>query len=341
MPHLLYALDQLAQGIPRDQDLTTSRIAVIGDRGCGKTSFTARWCHGGLPLLKCPDISTVEDIYHRSIYYPALTGSSNYNEYSKLQLHLLSNVVEFCETGLSDSLGDREPIPQSRRNDILDVEVLEGADFEQADYSELATLQINQTDGFMLCFDVTRAESLEYVRLLYRQIWKIRGDDVPIVICAMKSDVFHEEREVELRQVAELCDELQLHMDETFFEVSAFEDYGIHESFYRILGDIEAHKKMLRDQRKLKDDEITQCGLSEKLATFDKAPSFMAPRDDSNQTTKIALDESPQTSVTPESADTEKYSQYSHSRKERSRQMALPQKSETNKRAFSCGCVIC
>ncbi|SCU88062.1 LADA_0E07954g1_1 [Lachancea dasiensis] len=255
MSVLFDAEESPEKALPRELDLSTSRIAVVGDRGCGKTWVAVRWCYGSLKLLNLADTGGAEDIHSRKIYYQPLVKSQNYLEHSRLQLDLLTNLVEVEllksneVAHVSEGAADSDATSQDCDVDVLNVQVLEGLNFEQSDYIELKAVQIKQTDGFLLCYDVTNLQSFQYIKLIYRQIRKLRGDDVPILVCALKSDLLLTEGAVDMPHVAELCDELQVDMDREYLELSALEDFGVNEAFYRLLKDIDAHKEQLRKRQ--------------------------------------------------------------------------------------------
>ncbi|CEP62053.1 uncharacterized protein LALA0_S04e06678g [Lachancea lanzarotensis] len=384
---LLYDMSLPETSLPRELDLLNARIAVLGCRGCGKTSLSARWCRGSTPLPESDAYNIGEDIFRRKMLYPALVGSKNFSEYNMMQLHLISNIVEFELEKVQKEyqnavVAANASVPhQEDGKDIFEAHVLDGADAMQADYSELVALQMGQVDGFMLCFDVTSQESVETVVLLHRQICKLRGDQIPMVLCALKSDVGPEERIIDLRQVADLCDELQLDMDTSFFEVSALEEFGVHEAFYKLLRDIDSHKEALRKKRAAIDEEVLSGGssaLQSTLVDSEKRSSTFSPtkvatgsswpkssvssggktvstgssrkpsrnlesRDNSTQLAKLSEDSSVQADDT---SDTEKCSSGVTPEKARSLQMSQPHNTEKSKakkrdKAFSCGCVIC
>ncbi|SCU93915.1 LAFA_0F18910g1_1 [Lachancea sp. 'fantastica'] len=283
MVPLLYDMNPAEMSTPRELDLSNARIAVLGSRGCGKTTLCARWCRGSAPLPESDAYNYGEELFCRKILYPALMSSKSYSEYYAMQLSLMRDLLESelekvqnypsCHEAAMDELDDYG-------QDIVKVQVLDGADAMQADYSELAALQMNQVDGFMLCFDVRSPESVETVELLHRQIWKLRGEKVPLVLCALKSDIELEDRAIELRQVAEMCDELQLDMDTAFFEVSALEQFGVHECFYKMLRDIDSHKELLRKERVAAEEELVSgvsSGVQGLSSDSELARSTMSP----------------------------------------------------------------
>lgn len=221
---------------------------MVGERGCGKTTLALRWCYGNVARAETQELMEGNEILHRKFYRPALRQSPSWMRYLELQMAMRGEPAS-VELRRSETVVEDEA-ENSWGKDALDVQVLEGADFEQADYSELAALQTLQTDGFMLCLDLGNARSLENLRLIYERVWKLRGDEVPVVLCALKADLPEEEQEIYPAQIAEFCDELRLDMDTMYFEVSAVEEFGMNESFYALLRGIESHKRTLRHESK-------------------------------------------------------------------------------------------
>ncbi|SCU86844.1 LAME_0D07866g1_1 [Lachancea meyersii CBS 8951] len=368
MVALLYDMEMPEANGPREMDLATSRIAVLGARKCGKTWLCNRWCRGSLPLPDADDVDIGEDIFSRKILYPALANSNSCSEYSLLQLHMISNLLE-CEKQNEDCTKESQVPSETPKKDVTDVQVLDGADAMQADYSEVVALQIKQTDGFVLCIDVTNPESVENIELLHRQLCKLRGDKIPIVLCALKSDLEQDEKVVDLDQIVELCDDLQLDMDKSFFEVSALEDFGVQEVFYKVLRDIDLYKDWLRKERMLGTEEPSQSVSTPSTASLAKVSSIssfakssylpsatktiykksandLALRSNSNPLAKLSETSSTELRTASEKdVNSERYL----AGKARKAQSKQPSKSPnfTNtkdgkrKHSFPCGCVIC
>lgn len=233
----LYNLSAGGDQIPREFDYSTSRIAVMGAPKCGKSSLIVRWVHG---FYDPKALDYVEDIYHKHVHYPALVRSSTSKEYKMKELQLKSHSIE----GICNASLDGWPMCSDRRSGALDVQVLDGQNLELIDYSELRSLQIKQTDGFILCFDISEPDTLEDIPNYLRHIWHLKDRDVPVVLCATKTD--SQTVNINMERVIEICEELDINFENCFFETSALEDFGISEAFFRTLVLIEESKRNLR-----------------------------------------------------------------------------------------------
>ncbi|SCU86679.1 LAMI_0D03158g1_1 [Lachancea mirantina] len=200
-----------------------ANITVMGDKGSGKSSLILRW----VCKYFDPSVDHVDELHERSVCYSALVGSDSPRQYDALQLELKCNMGG----------------PEERKSHAtMKVQVLDGPNLEVIDYSELSNLQTMQTDGFVVCFESTNPESLESVPAYVSHIWQLRGEGVPIVLCATKTDLVSQ-RSVTESAVAMVCDELGLDYEHSYFETSALENHGIKQAFYRLLVQIDEQKR--------------------------------------------------------------------------------------------------
>ncbi|CDO94710.1 unnamed protein product [Kluyveromyces dobzhanskii CBS 2104] len=229
--------------LPREFDVLTSRIALIGNSTVGKTCLVGSWITGHSVLHDVAETGEhEEDLYHKIIEYGALTKSSNLKEYREL--------LERSD------LDDRPEVKQNKyrtkvhsevRNEIydstlkLDTQVIDVTDFDVTDYSDIRNLQLNQADGFILCFDTTNPATLADMLLYHRIITRQKGDDVPIIVCGNKIDCVHE-RKVSEDEAIGICEEMGVDFDTAYFETSAMENINVSEVFYAILSLIEKQR---------------------------------------------------------------------------------------------------
>ena len=165
--------------LPRHFDFEISRVAVIGDSSVGKTCLVGRWIKGQSIVHEVAETEEhLEDIYHKVIELDAFEKSDNYGEYSNLVSEALID-----ENKLSENIYRNKAFSNSwyDTNRKLDAQVIDVTDFDVSDYSDMRHLQIEQADGFILCYDTTNPTSLADMSLYQRMITRIKGDDVPII----------------------------------------------------------------------------------------------------------------------------------------------------------------
>lgn len=219
--------DMQPNPVPRCLDLNTSRIMVMGDTDCGKTSFILRCLNNAYsPLEKG---AYEEDIYHKSV---------------KSQ-----NVMKAVEES-TDYIR-----PHVKRTSTIDVQFLDSAPFEIADFSDVKNEQILQSDAFIICFDSTNRESFINVRTYQRRIERIRGidDKVPILIVGTKVDQLSERR-VQIDEIMDVLNRFELHYDNDYFEISSKHNINVKELFTETLIKIEKYKNLQRIQLEIASD---------------------------------------------------------------------------------------
>lgn len=256
---LLY--DAQPQQIPRCYDTGVSRIMVMGDTGSGKTSFILRCVNGTYR-----DIDSgvyMEDIYRRALNLPLLLHDPAFQGDHDVQ--------EF----LDSAAYDRRALPK-------EVDFLDAAPFEIADFSELRNQQILQSDAFLLCFDTTSEESLLNLRTYQRRIERVRGidDNVPILIVATKADMLSE-RKVGSPEILETMARFELPYEHNFFEVSSKHNTNVKSLFVKALIMVEKYKYQ---QRYLAQQQLEQAQeqVPEQPQTPIPTPDSSSPTSDTD-----------------------------------------------------------
>ncbi|CAG99563.1 uncharacterized protein KLLA0_E11639g [Kluyveromyces lactis] len=229
--------------LPRQFDVLTSKVALIGNSTVGKTCMVGRWIKGHSVLHDVDETGEhEEDLFHKIIEYDALTKSANFQECCKLLKHASLDEIKKVSSNVYQNMAYSDS--QNTKYDAtlkLDVQVVDVTHFDATDYSDLRHLQVNQADGFILCYDTTNPATLADMTLYHRIITRIKGDDVPIIVCGTKIDCISE-RKVSEDEVIGLCEEMGVDFDTCYFENSAMENINIDETFYAILHLIEKRK---------------------------------------------------------------------------------------------------
>lgn len=253
-------------------DLNRSRITIMGDNQSGKTSLIFRWLKNMYQIIE--DGAYQEDIYHKNVNFHNLLDDlireSPERRDDKLMEHLLKNDDGFLikDTDLRDyflKINKRiseSDLPEEvqhvkrhhryefekkkllmKRCATLDVEILDSQAIETADFSELTSAQIKQSDAFILCFDCTNRDSFNDLRTYQRRIERARGidDKVPVIICCTKVDVMSE-RKVDLEDVQDFINKAGLSMANDYFEVSSKHDINTQALLNNTLLKIESYK---------------------------------------------------------------------------------------------------
>lgn len=233
--------------LPGEIDVLTSKVALIGDSSVGKTCLVGRWVKGHSVLQDIDETGDhVEDLYHKTVDYNVLMKYHSFQEYSKL---LTTTVVPQMKR---DKNG--KPIPRPKMNynvnTKLDAQVIDVTDFDVTDYSDIRQLQVNQADGFILCYDTTNPMSLADITLYQRIITRIKGDNVPIIVCGTKIDCL-QERKVSEEEAMNLCEEMGIDYATCHFETSAMENINVNETFFAIL--------CLIENRRIANSTYTGC----------------------------------------------------------------------------------
>lgn len=212
--------------LPRFLDERHVRITVMGDALSGKTSFILRCISDTFTNIESG--TYMEDIYHTKINLSNLAQDINmkYNS-SKSIVH------------------------------SVEVLLLDTAEFEIADFSDIRNEQILQSDAFILCFDLTNVESFLNLRTYQRRIERVRGmdDDVPVLIAGTKVDLMLERR-VDMNDIMQTLERFEIDSKKDYFEISSKLNLNIKNLLYRALIEIEQYKAAKRaEYLKIKEKE--------------------------------------------------------------------------------------
>ena len=212
--------------LPRFLDERHARITVMGDALSGKTSFILRCISDTFTNIESG--TYMEDIYHTKINLSNLAQDINmkYNS-SKSIVH------------------------------SVEVLLLDTAEFEIADFSDIRNEQILQSDAFILCFDLTNVESFLNLRTYQRRIERVRGmdDDVPVLIAGTKVDLMLERR-VDMNDIMQTLERFEIDSKKDYFEISSKLNLNIKNLLYRALIEIEQYKAAKRaEYLKIKEKE--------------------------------------------------------------------------------------
>ncbi|CCF58328.1 hypothetical protein KAFR_0E01740 [Kazachstania africana CBS 2517] len=240
---LLYEMNH--NQYPRCFDLKASRIMVMGDSLSGKTSLILRYVNGSYSEIQ--QGAYFEDIYSKHINFQALL---NY-----LPQCRPTSASQELRQYLSTCHNDHNIY--TKRSPTIDVQILDAAPFEIADFSDLRNEQILQSDAFILCYDPTNRESFLNLRTYQRRIERVRGLDcgIPIIIVSTKSDLLSETK-ISNDEVFELLSRYELSSEDDFFEISSKDNFNIRELFFDLLIRIEKDKFNQREKITLEQDGL-------------------------------------------------------------------------------------
>lgn len=237
--------------IPREYDLTTSRIVVLGDSMSGKTSLITRWVNNtfSYDLDFYTQFNHGGCIYHKSIIYERLIHSHNFDEYRLISKEFYGNNLEGnCLINLH--LDEQDKV---RLSNLLDVQILDTNNDDILNYSELQKLQFSQADGFILCYDSNNEQSLENLEFYYRQIElssKTHPNltQIPLVACATESDSI--KKKISPIKSIEYCRNFNIDYNKNHFYISSKSNNNINEAFFTLLQSIELIKQEKRNKNR-------------------------------------------------------------------------------------------
>lgn len=211
---------------PRYLDERHARITVMGDALSGKTSFILRCISDTFNNIESG--TYMEDIYNTRINLSNLAQDINMKyETSKSLVH------------------------------SIEVQLLDTAEFEIADFSDIRSEQIIQSDAFILCFDLTNIESFLNLRTYQRRIERVRGmdDNVPVLIAGTKFDLMLE-RCVDMNDILQTLQRFEIDSKKDYFEISSKLNINIKNLLYRALIEVEQYKATKRVEcSKIKERE--------------------------------------------------------------------------------------
>lgn len=219
---------------PRCLD-ATARITIMGEHGSGKSSLIIRW----LKNMYEPLEQGVYDMYTIHVSKSSIHSFDAENENSQEMTQNRSNhsSAEITSRRMirDNSIGSRTPVK---------VEILDTSPMEIGEFSEVRTIQIEQSDAFILCFDCTAPSAINDLRTYKRAIDFIKSDAL-ILVCCTKTDLSTER----LYGVEEITDLLsKLHIPPCrYFEVSAKHGINTNKLLYRTLSQIEYDKLEQRE----------------------------------------------------------------------------------------------
>lgn len=239
---------------PRCLD-ATARITVMGEHGSGKTALVVRW----LKNMYEPLEQGVYDMYTVQVSKSNIRSVSPGPDTLDSPSHNLS-------PSHSHSHGHSRSRSRSRSSDIaahgmvransfgsrtpLKVQLLDTSPIEIGEFSELRTLQIEQSDAFILCFDCTAASAIDDLRMYKRKIDAVKSDPL-ILVCCTKTDL-STERLYGVEEITDLLSKLNIPASR-YFEVSAKHGTNTNTLLYQSLSQIEHEKLRQREQAKSSD----------------------------------------------------------------------------------------
>ncbi|GIQ86968.1 Ran GTPase [Kipferlia bialata] len=121
----------------------------------------------------------------------------------------------------------------------------------QERFHSMAAVYYRQTDGALLVFDLTDADSLTRVKQWVRELHKMVGDDVILTICGNKADLVGQ-RQVSRKQGEAYASSAGA----VYFETSAMTDQGITEAFLSTTQRVVAAKALQGDDAAEEDDDF-------------------------------------------------------------------------------------
>ncbi|AMD22179.1 HGL161Wp [Eremothecium sinecaudum] len=229
------------------------RISVVGDKACGKSSLAHRWLYGVYENQSlCEEM---EDIHNKKLNYDLFSQNATAAGYNAALDRRRKRVTSVLDTALSGTSEEEE--------DELVAQVLDMTGVDLKNFSSLRKLQLEQSDGFILCYDCTKEESFNSIEEFYNDITEVKGDGFPVIICCCKSDEVY--RHVDKSQEIELCDILGMEPKDSFFETSAKENVGVEEAFYTLLKKVSA--KVTKSQARTADKLHHSASIPANLAT--------------------------------------------------------------------------
>jgi len=117
----------------------------------------------------------------------------------------------------------------------------------QEEYSAMKEQYIRTGQGFIIVFSIGSRYSFDSIGDHYRKILQVKDvDQFPIILCANKSDLPLEEREVTIEEAKKLADELGIKIIQT----SAKTRTNIELAFETIVREIIAYQKDGRERSK-------------------------------------------------------------------------------------------
>lgn len=235
MSRILYELQGNNGSItPRYLDKTHARITVMGDSLSGKTSFIIRCISDSFTEIERG--TYMEDIYHTKIN----------------MLNLAQDINIRYET--SDN--DKEKKNKKKKNIVhpIELQMLDTAEFEIADFSDIRNEQILQSDAFIICFDLTNIESFLNLRTYQRRIERVRGmdDNVPIMIVGTKSDLLME-RCVDLNDIIQTLQRFEIDYENNYMEISSQLNINIKSLLFNTLVKVKDYKLEQESRAKLNE----------------------------------------------------------------------------------------
>lgn len=224
--------------LPRYLDERHARITVMGDALSGKTSFILRCISDTFTNIESG--TYMEDIYHTKIN--------------------LSNLAQ----DINMEYGNPKSVVHS-----IEVQMLDTAEFEIGDFSDIRNEQILQSDAFILCFDLTNIESFLNLRRYQRRIEKVRGidDNVPVLIAGTKLDLMIE-RCVDIKDIMQTLQRFEIDYKKDYFEISSKLNINVKDLLYRALIEVEQYKAAKRKEHSQRnEEEVLTPGISSQFTS--------------------------------------------------------------------------
>ncbi|KAL3235177.1 hypothetical protein RNJ44_02965 [Nakaseomyces bracarensis] len=211
----------------------TARITVMGEHGSGKTSLIIRWLKDRFEPLE----QGLYDIYTLQVSKSTI---QNFDDPDNEKSLAASETDEL----LHQNNSELAPLVMNRANSYgnrttVNAQILDTSPIEIGEFSELRSIQIEQSDAFILCFDCTTPTALDDLRLYKRTIDAVKSDPL-ILICCTKTDL-STERLYGIDEITDLLNKLDI-PPSRYFEVSAKHGTNTDQLICRTLAQIEREK---------------------------------------------------------------------------------------------------